>query len=126
MGAFSHLIRKREIASEEDAETEIASEEDAEIVVNIEDDQLDEWDKLIRNELDNTPTPSSEEEPGITIPRVPQRLRYKYNKAYNPRIIAIGPYHLDEHNLKPMEKHKWQLSESDSLAKYRSLLEGLH
>lgn len=85
---------------------ELESEEDAATVVNIEDDQLDHWDELIRNELKNTP--SSEEEPVITIPRVPQRLRYNYNEAYNPRIIAIGPYHLDEHNLKPMEKHKWQ------------------
>lgn len=101
-------VRPSRSDDEEEPFDEIENEEDA-VVVNIEDDELNEWDKQLRGELQKrTHRTPSREEPIITIPRVPQRLRYGSDEPYDPRIISIGPYHLDKNNLKTMEKHKWQ------------------
>ncbi|XP_011086480.1 UPF0481 protein At3g47200-like isoform X2 [Sesamum indicum] len=45
-----------------------------------------------------------------SIYRVHKDLRDVNNKAYEPEIIAIGPYHRDKDHLKMMEEHKlWYL-----------------
>ncbi|XP_028061929.1 UPF0481 protein At3g47200-like [Camellia sinensis] len=42
--------------------------------------------------------------------RVPDRLRRENEKAYEPEILAIGPYHHGKDNLKQMEENKlWYL-----------------
>ncbi|KAK4435851.1 hypothetical protein Salat_0748700 [Sesamum alatum] len=41
-----------------------------------------------------------------TIYRVHRHLRNVNDKAYEPEVIAIGPYHRDKDNLKMMEDHK--------------------
>ncbi|KAI3470016.1 hypothetical protein Pfo_026679 [Paulownia fortunei] len=41
-----------------------------------------------------------------TIYRVHSHLRNVNTKAYEPEVIAIGPYHRDKDNLKMMEDHK--------------------
>ncbi|KAK6139271.1 hypothetical protein DH2020_026986 [Rehmannia glutinosa] len=40
------------------------------------------------------------------IYKVHNHLRNVKDKAYEPEIIAIGPYHRGKHNLKMMEEHK--------------------
>ncbi|KAI3470013.1 hypothetical protein Pfo_026676 [Paulownia fortunei] len=42
------------------------------------------------------------------IYRVHRHLRNVNDRAYEPEIIAIGPYHRDKHNLKMMEELKWR------------------
>ncbi|KAL0336220.1 UNVERIFIED_CONTAM: hypothetical protein Sradi_4833900 [Sesamum radiatum] len=45
-----------------------------------------------------------------SIYRVHKDLRDVNNKAYEPEIIAIGPYHRDKDNIRMMEEHKlWYL-----------------
>ncbi|GKU96118.1 hypothetical protein SLEP1_g9387 [Rubroshorea leprosula] len=43
---------------------------------------------------------------GISIFKVPNQLRQTNEKAYEPHIISIGPYHRGKDHLKPMEEHK--------------------
>ncbi|KAF8364787.1 hypothetical protein HHK36_033236 [Tetracentron sinense] len=43
-----------------------------------------------------------------SIHRVPTMLRSVNAKAYNPRVISIGPFHRGEKRLQVMEKHKWR------------------
>ncbi|XP_018717361.2 UPF0481 protein At3g47200 [Eucalyptus grandis] len=49
---------------------------------------------------------------GLSLPSdcciftVPKRLRQTNEKAYTPRVVAIGPYHRLNPSLKPMEDHK--------------------
>ncbi|GLT60252.1 hypothetical protein SLA2020_330250 [Shorea laevis] len=44
--------------------------------------------------------------PGCSICRVPNPLRQINEKAYEPHIISIGPYHHGKDHLKGMEVHK--------------------
>ncbi|TYH01592.1 hypothetical protein ES288_A09G071500v1 [Gossypium darwinii] len=40
--------------------------------------------------------------------KVPNYLRKVNEKAYEPEVVAIGPYHHGKHHLKPMEEHKFR------------------
>ncbi|KAL2249380.1 UPF0481 protein At3g47200-like isoform X2 [Sesamum indicum] len=66
--------------------------------------QLDErWAvTMIRQKLSHLSVAQSE----CTIYRVHKHLRSVNDKAYEPEVIAIGPYHRDKGNLKMMEDHK--------------------
>ncbi|KAI3467669.1 hypothetical protein Pfo_024332 [Paulownia fortunei] len=41
-----------------------------------------------------------------SIYMLPARVTDLDNKAYKPQAVSLGPYHHDEHHLKPMEEHK--------------------
>ncbi|KAF8389067.1 hypothetical protein HHK36_025752 [Tetracentron sinense] len=43
-----------------------------------------------------------------SIHRVPTKLRSVNDKAYNPKVISIGPFHRGEQSLQVMEEHKWR------------------
>ncbi|KAI8006477.1 UPF0481 protein [Camellia lanceoleosa] len=60
------------------------------------------------NGLSDTPS-------GCCIFRIHKPLRQVNEQAYDPEIVAIGPYHHDNKNLKMMEEHK--------LRYFRSLLQ---
>ncbi|KAL3829299.1 hypothetical protein ACJIZ3_018101 [Penstemon smallii] len=45
-------------------------------------------------------------QPECTIYRVHSHLRNVNDKAYEPEIISIGPYHCGKNNLKMLEEHK--------------------
>ncbi|KAL0364156.1 UNVERIFIED_CONTAM: hypothetical protein Sangu_0513200 [Sesamum angustifolium] len=61
---------------------------------------------LISHELSKL----SKAQPQRSIYRVHKDLRDVNNKAYEPEIIAIGPYHRDKDNIRMMEEHKlWYL-----------------
>lgn len=50
-----------------------------------------------------------------SIYRVPCFIRDHNYKAYQPRVVSIGPYHSGNHQLEPMEEHKYR-----ALRHYRS------
>ncbi|KAG8369627.1 hypothetical protein BUALT_Bualt14G0033300 [Buddleja alternifolia] len=66
-----------------------------------------------------------------TIYRVHRHLRSVNDKAYEPEVIAIGPYHRDKDNLKMMEEHKLRYLQSllrhknENLERYVSVIEPL-
>ncbi|KAJ3680397.1 hypothetical protein LUZ60_016675 [Juncus effusus] len=43
----------------------------------------------------------------VSMFRVPEHIKKNNEKHYEPRLIAIGPYHRTSNNLKVMEEHKW-------------------
>ncbi|KAM5587362.1 UPF0481 protein [Rosa sericea] len=43
----------------------------------------------------------------ICIYRVPDKLRQVQEDAYHPRVVSIGPFHRDTHNLEAMKQYKW-------------------
>ncbi|KAJ9164305.1 hypothetical protein P3X46_023901 [Hevea brasiliensis] len=45
----------------------------------------------------------------FSIFRVPNQLRKVYEKAYEPQIVSIGPYHRGKAHLQGMEKYKMHL-----------------
>ncbi|XP_007030490.2 PREDICTED: UPF0481 protein At3g47200 [Theobroma cacao] len=45
--------------------------------------------------------------PDAFIFRVPYQLRQVNERAYEPRVISIGPYHRGKAHLRAMEIHKW-------------------
>lgn len=63
-----------------------------------------------------------------TIYRVHKHLRNVNMKAYEPEVIAIGPYHRDKDNLKMMDDHKlWYLHlllqcKTENIEKYISAI----
>ncbi|KAI6682386.1 hypothetical protein NL676_036267 [Syzygium grande] len=46
-----------------------------------------------------------------TIFRVPEHIRKIDQKAYNPRVISIGPFHQNQPELRSMEAQKLRLYE---------------
>ncbi|KHN18738.1 UPF0481 protein [Glycine soja] len=46
--------------------------------------------------------------------RVPQSLVEVNGKAYQPRIVSIGPYHRNQPRLNMIEEHKWRYLESEA------------
>ena len=44
--------------------------------------------------------------PDCCIFKVPNYLRKVNEKAYEPEVVAVGPYHRGKDHLKPMEEHK--------------------
>ncbi|KAL3830417.1 hypothetical protein ACJIZ3_019219 [Penstemon smallii] len=58
---------------------------------------------VITEKLDSIPS----EQPKCMIYRVHSHLRKVNDDAYEPEIIAIGPYHRDKTNLKMLEEHKF-------------------
>ncbi|KMZ70804.1 hypothetical protein ZOSMA_193G00350 [Zostera marina] len=43
-----------------------------------------------------------------SIYRIPCSMRDLNNKAYQPRVVSIGPYHNGNQHLRPMEEHKYR------------------
>ncbi|KAF8389061.1 hypothetical protein HHK36_025746 [Tetracentron sinense] len=58
----------------------------------------------IREKLETVPPLSST----CSIHKVPKMLRSVNDKAYNPKVISIGPFHRGEESLQVMEEHKWR------------------
>ncbi|KAJ4832169.1 hypothetical protein Tsubulata_008984 [Turnera subulata] len=54
--------------------------------------------------LHNNPVGSS----SCCIFRVPQRLSNLNEKAYQPHVVSIGPYHHGEPDLQMVQEHKWR------------------
>ncbi|KAK4402851.1 hypothetical protein Sango_1025800 [Sesamum angolense] len=51
-----------------------------------------------------------------SIYRVHKDLRDVNNRAYEPEIIAIGPYHRDKDNIRMMEEHKTVSNSNEAAA----------
>ncbi|KAJ6393043.1 hypothetical protein OIU77_022510 [Salix suchowensis] len=67
-----------------------------------------------------------------SIFKVPRVLRSVNNRAYEPEILSIGPYHRGKHDLKMMEEHKihylqmfLQRRPENSLTSYVEAMRGL-
>ncbi|XP_010273342.1 PREDICTED: UPF0481 protein At3g47200-like [Nelumbo nucifera] len=46
---------------------------------------------------------------GVRIGKVPSVIREKGEKSYDPKVVAIGPYHHSKHEYDQMEKHKTKM-----------------
>ncbi|KAM7250389.1 hypothetical protein ACFE04_022272 [Oxalis oulophora] len=44
----------------------------------------------------------------VNIYKVPQYLREDHDKAFNPQIVSLGPYHHNKKRLRKIENHKWR------------------
>ncbi|XP_077217789.1 UPF0481 protein At3g47200-like [Tasmannia lanceolata] len=65
------------------------------------------WVTSMRQKLSATSSePASKDQHSIYI--VPQHIYETDEKAYEPKIISIGPYHHGKQCLRTMEEHKWR------------------
>lgn len=90
---------------------EVDKGKDELVSINIED--LDQnWRTSINRKLSIEPSiiKASSTDISCSIHRVPQRFRQHNEKAYEPQIISIGPFHCKkrEGQLRAMEQHKWK------------------
>lgn len=68
-----------------------------------------EWVVSIRDRLeqarqDDATSPWSK----LSIYRIPHYLKDGEDKAYNPQIVSLGPYHHGKKRLRQMDRHKWR------------------
>ncbi|XP_043717265.1 UPF0481 protein At3g47200-like [Telopea speciosissima] len=69
-----------------------------------------DWVITIKEKLDQvSPSEATNSWLNHIIFKVPKHLREIDPKAYDPRIVSIGPYHHCKTNLKGKEKDKWRL-----------------
>ncbi|KAJ0011455.1 hypothetical protein Pint_33713 [Pistacia integerrima] len=72
--------------------------------------EVEDWVRQVLRKTEKTPTLLREAagDSACCIFRVPQSLVEINEKAYQPRIVSIGPYHNGLEHLKIIEEHKWR------------------
>ncbi|KAH7561192.1 hypothetical protein JRO89_XS10G0188700 [Xanthoceras sorbifolium] len=69
-----------------------------------------DWIALVQQKMDTSPKMLSRSagEESCCIFRVPQSLVEINEKAYQPHIVSMGPYHHGKQHLEMIQEHKWR------------------